>query len=230
MRLTLIVTALSITCATAQVRLWGAFGYGTYAMSDIKEIQSDFVGDFPVTPQITENFPGYWNYEIGGEKVIDSTYFVGACLGYGTTAGRVQYTDYSGSITADQLVSYVSVGIPLGLILNKNRKRYTFTFDLRPVFVFSSMSIEIASVLGGQSTKESAGFRSLNLSIQPSLGIRRKISKLILSLDAGYHVTLLGGRVFLDSNREAYLLNKKGDEVKIDWSGFRVTAGLAIVL
>lgn len=67
------------------------------------------------------------------------------------------------------------------------------------------------------------------LSIQPSFGVQRRVSKFILSLDAGYHVSLVQGKVYLNSNQEAYLLDQAGDEINIDWSGLRVSAGVGIV-
>ena len=104
-----IAALMAITDVSAQ-RYWQRVdfalnvGYATFKMTDLKQMQKEQLSYMPVDAKITNSFPGYLNYSIDA-VFYDSTYFVGVLLGHTSTGGRINYTDYSGSITYDQLVT-----------------------------------------------------------------------------------------------------------------------------
>jgi hypothetical protein len=72
-------------------------------------------------------------------------------------------------------------------------------------------------------------FRPSNLFIEPGIMASKHIlGTLSATLNAGYNISIFKGKQKLVDNNDLFLLDNSGNEVRLDWSGFRVGVGLSI--
>src|SRR5258708_40338556 len=105
--------AISPLLATAQLQLTLNSGIGTYQMGDLKTLQDNVLKSMPVKAQVISSFPAYWFYELTATNV-KGKFVMGGSISYGSSGGRLYYSDYSGSLWYDQLSSFYSVTTMLG--------------------------------------------------------------------------------------------------------------------
>lgn len=222
----LVLALLAPTFVHAQFRLWASAGFGMYSMNDLKEIQKGIGSSFPIQGQITDQFPGTTYYEAGFIKDSeDRKPFYGLALLYMSTGGRVQYTDYSGSLTSDQLVSCIGFSIPFGLILNPE-STFKLRLDLRPGILLNSLEVTYEASIGSQTQNDATRFRSVNFFFQPTLNVERNLGSFTAFAGLGYHFSIVSGKVILEGNDNAYLLTPDGKQAGLNWSGVRVAVGI----
>lgn len=201
-------------------------GYGTYSMSEMKSLQEELLLDFPAGAKITANFPGYWFYELKVTTIAREKFVVGANILFGSTGGRIHYSDYSGEISSNQLVNYFSVGSPLALKLKNTDDAFQVYLNLKPQLYISRLSFEFYSRLGTQYDDDLLEFSSVNLGIEPGLTFQRMIRKWGFDLSLGYNLNLFRGKLIYSENDQAHLQNQSGQDIHLDMSGLRISLGV----
>ena len=219
---------LSYPVSAQQINL--TTGIGSYAMTDLKDYGQNLLEYFPVDVRYVEKFPPYWYYEISVSQPIDK-YYVGGVVSYGSSGGRVNYTDYSGSITMDQNVRYLELGVQSGVILNPQATSGAFKFEIRPVVTFGWHDLIFSSRIGNHTEKEQFEFKSTNIGLQPGFSYSKKIFRsFALQIYAGYNLNVYKGKLFLKEDDSLFLQNDAGEKVSLDWSGFRGGLGITMNL
>lgn len=201
-------------------------GIASYAMKSMKYHGENLQEDFPVDARFVAEFPVYIYYELSVTQRIRNCY-VGGSISYGSTGARINYTDYSGSITADQNVRYFEFGPQFAVLLNPEATVSYFKFTLKPAVLFGRYDLVFATRIGDQFEKEDIGFNSINIALQPGLSYSHRIlKKFDLTLHAGYNANLYKGDLIFRENDSLFLKDKKGDKVTLDWSGLRIGMGV----
>ena len=211
----------------AQMNLSFSMGYASFSMADFKVFQKELVADFPVSAKITESFPSYWYYEGGINKIVSEKFILGLNLGYGSTGGRIHYEDYSGEIGANQLLHYISAVSALGIHLNPEVSSYSVTIDAKPTVSYNTFTLEYMARIGNQIDKDEVKFNSINFAFQPTLMVSKNIKMLSIGIGLGYYINVYSGKTYWSEDSNAYLLNNRNEEVKINWSGFRLSTSLS---
>lgn len=227
--LTVVATAI-LTPMFGQLKVNMSMGYGTYSMKSMKDFQEELRVSFPVRAKTTESFPGYVFYEFGITTVQADRFVIGGYFTYGSTGGRIHYEDYSGEMSSDQLVRYVSIGSPLGIVLGDNLtdSPWRVHLDLKPHFTVGMMELDFYSRIGNQEESDSYKFTAFNLGIEPGLTVERSLAKKWdVTFFAGYNANLLKGNLYFQEENDAYLQNQKGETVTLDFSGFRAALGIS---
>jgi len=86
-------------------------GLGTYDMSDFKYYHDVILDRMPVDVKAGKYFPAYTNFKINLLRKKSEKIRYGILYGYSTTGAHANYTDYSGYINFDQIVTAHQVGL-----------------------------------------------------------------------------------------------------------------------
>lgn len=213
--------------AAGQVRASLRIGYGSYSMQELKGFQSQLakqVDDYRM--RITDRFPSYLYYEGAVVVPLGEEFFYAANVAYGSTGGRVHYSDYSGELKFDQLLKYVSAGASIG-VTTGNSNKYVFAFSLRPAIVLTRFDLDLLSRIGDRKEAESFGFRSTTITLQPECSLTRRFGRLRIEAAVGYNFDILKGKLLLRNDKEVYLLDASGNPVHAEWSGARLAVGMS---
>ena len=214
--------------AVAQVNISLSTGYSSYSMKEMKSFQKELQADFPEGSRVTETFPDFLYYDLAVTTEISDQFILGGFIRYGSTGGRIHYSDYSGEVRGDQLIQYVSLGSPLGMNIYKNEeKSFSVHADLRPQLSYCFLNLEFYSRLDTQDEAQSLKFTAFNVSLEPGFTAEKYIRHWGINFFAGYHLNLVKGNLMFKEIDQAYLQNKDGDPVHVSLSGLRISLGIS---
>jgi len=228
-RLLLFVICIACSSALGQVFVQPEISYGTFAMTDLKDFQLDLIktSNIPLLPVTT--FPSYVGFGLKAGVKVSSDISYGIMLHYNSTGSRAYYEDYSGLARIDMLPQAYSAGLYFKNKLNKSETWQVFS-SLSILWVHTKTSVASEIRVGSQSKSDNQNFYSNNYAIRPNFILCRPITKTIyLEASAGYEFQF-EGKLYLSGSSEAYLINSRGNEVKANWNGLRVSLGIGIFL
>lgn len=220
----IIVFAVVICERTAAQHMVGVgFGYFEPKMTIMKGYQKQMQTDFPLPPRITESFPSYYYFSLRYNTLFGKRdqFQTGASIAFMSTGGRVQYSDYSGSLTADQLIKNFSVAIPVAYAI-QNKRMGGIRFGTEVQVSQSELELLFDANVANVSQKESFFFSSRHLALEPFVSLFQQFGSLELQARFGYNVAVLNGSLFLQGNKDVFLLDNSSEKVRLDWSGVRV--------
>ncbi len=108
----LLVTA-GTAAAQARLSLEPRLGYGSFEMGLMNEMQTNVIRSTRVNAQATDSYGPYYQY--GGNAVYTfwKHFNAGVFYEHGSTGGRVDYEDYSGSLRLDTRLNFNAYGVLL---------------------------------------------------------------------------------------------------------------------
>ncbi|MBL0743883.1 hypothetical protein [Chryseolinea lacunae] len=219
------------TAAQAQTILYFNTGVGSYNMGDMKALQRQLLVTFPVEAKITEAFPAFIYYEAGFNIKPHREEFFGLNVGYGSTGGRVSYSDYSGKIKSDQLLRYYFVTASAGLSFTLDEKESWFIRgDFKPGIAFTTLKITADETIGTQSSTDQANFTATSFSVQPSVTAIKRFGRLGVQAEVGYYATIAPGKLMSKEHQDGYLIDDKNNPLHANWSGLRASLGCVVFL
>jgi opacity protein-like surface antigen len=224
--LLLLLPAISV----AQTTLYIKATAGNYWMNDIKKNQEEFKtdllnSDIPVK-EIT-SFPPSIQGELGVDFTIHDKqlrhYLLGGFINYTVTEGRLNYSDYSGSLDIIHNLKRVAIGM-------KGMHDIQNNFSIYGKIGVSLNQLEIKSNVSLQSSglsEEAYHFNSMGLAVEPGIQWTKMFHRTSFFAYSGYELNLNGKT---KRTEESYLIDNSGDPVFIDWSGFRLGIGVSFSL
>jgi hypothetical protein len=111
--------------------------------------------------------------------------------------------------------------------------------SMGPGVMISGMSYDYEQVIdGGESENISNIFSSYNFTIQPGISVMPKLGRIGIEAQAGYHVTVVGGKLAYgdeanippDQNNVDYLIAENKSRVTSNWSAYRLSLELSVRL
>jgi hypothetical protein len=232
-RIYLVMATLMVITDVSAQRYWQRVdialnvGYATFKMTDLKQIQEEQLSYMPVDAKITNSFPGYLNYSLDA-VFYDSTYFVGVLLGHTSTGGRINTTDYSGSITYDQLVTMNYNGLVAAKKIATTKIGNLF-IGTNLMTYFNKAKFDYTEIVLGESATSSYTLESFNVVIGPFLQLHKRIRKIFLKASAGYEFHIPMELTNGDTNG-VYISPASGETVKVQADGLRLSIGLGYAL
>jgi hypothetical protein len=209
----------------AQLTISGAAGIGTFKMDDFHSLQTQILSQLPVEGKITSSFPSYLFYQGSVKWISPAKNVMGLSFEYGSTGGRIYYSDYSGTLYSDQRLHYYQVNINFGMMANLPRN-YFLELDLKPGITLSRLEMADYQNIGGLDFAESINVKSINIILQPTLSAIRRWRNIGFQLMGGYHFTINAGKLHPKGNRDVYLVDTKSEKVNANWSGVRLGFGI----
>jgi hypothetical protein len=211
----------------SSVSFFGIVSYNSNSMSELKDEQRELLSDIKnenIPVKVTESYPAYFGFKIGFlipvREYSESVLSLGGLILHSSTGGRIHYEDYSGELRADQIIKATGIG---GIINvdSKFNSAFALSFNVSVNYLFSSFSNNLFVRAGDQVQIEKPNFSSSSLSIEPQVIPSFRLWKLQLGISISYMI-YFPSTLEYDSNSGAYLVNKNGDKIKIDWSGLRI--------
>lgn len=212
--------------ASAQLSLSAHTGIGTYQMEDLKSFQQTLSARWPVKPNTIASFPAYWYYEVTLRNRFDNALTAGAAVSFGSTGGRIYYSDYSGSIWADQMASYVSWAGSFGTNKSFFNGQLNLWAEIRPGVTITTLSLSQNEILGTSKTRFESTYHSVNFMIQPTVGAEYYFKRISLNASVGYNANISNGDLQASGNNT--LATATGANAHADWSGLRASLGLGV--
>lgn len=232
MRLVASIVFLFMMCihAHGQFTVSVNMGQGSYKMSALKDYTDYLRTTTGVNAKIISDFPSYLFYELNAQWVNDKNLLAGFNYNFGSTGARVNYSDYSGSINSDLLLSFNSYSFSLG-VHRKMGSMWSVQADLRPSLVSTRLIYNMDIDVNNNSYySSSVTLRSMNFALQPTITVNGKWGRLGANAFAGYNLTVAAGK-FSTIGGDNLLLNYPDhNELQADWSGLRVGGGLTVTL
>lgn len=223
---TSLLLSLLVYSAYGQGSLYVKTGVGWYNMREMQDFHAELPDDLIVPAKIVNNFPATMVYELGYRQHSGEDWFSGLFFGYHSTGARIHYADYSGELKIDQIINGYRLGTQGGICLTRDRSDNEVSFWLsgRLSGTYNRLNLNQRLQVYESSESNSVDFRSVNIGIQPSLSLRIPVYFLSVEPEIGYELQI-PGKLFLEE--DAFLLDRQGEEVKVNWSGLRLGISVA---
>lgn len=202
------------------------FGLGTYSMPQMKLMQQEIRRGLAVPAKITESFPAYVNYGLALYFHLNNQSRISVFYESGSTGGRVTYSDYSGSLSYDQLVQYKSFGSLLGREFNA--QMFRFMIGLENSIILSNLDIKGHLTVYDQSDTEQERFQTIGYGIKPLIGLVYPYKRFEPRLTVGYLVN--SNKPFYLNGSPDMVLHVNGQESGPDWSGLRANLSVGMTI
>lgn len=201
-------------------------GYATTSQRSLKDYQQETLSQMPVEGKITNSFPGYLNYSFD-VVFFDSTYYVGFMMGHTSTGGRIQYNDYSGSITADQLVkmNYRGVVIAKRIVPTKYGDIFLGT-DL--LAYYNKVELKYDEIVLDQKYSYNLQLESLNIAAGVFVMMQKRIGAFFFKGSGGYEFHF--ATELYEGDPENIFKTLSGKTLKVNADGFRFNLGIGYAL
>jgi len=197
-------------------------GYATFNQRSLKDLQQEILSQMPPQGKITNSFPGYLNYTVDA-VFIDSTYFVGILLGHTSTGGRIQYTDYSGSVTADQIVKMNYNGVVAAKRIASTK--YGNIFLGANILAYrNKVNLSYSETIYDEHNKSTMQLKSLNIGLGGFVQIYKRMGRFFLKGYGGYEAHFATD-LYYDTPENTYKTSS-GETVKVNADGVRLGLGV----
>lgn len=206
--------------------------HGSYQMIKINELQEDqfksIKDSLNISPSRIYTFPPYNAFGFGvSYSKKQHSYFL--ATSYNTTGGRLYYADYSGIIRIDKRVSGISTSVGYSYILvNGDKIRISIGIGIGATIstLKTENIIEIYKIT--PSTNSVANFSSFQLFGQPNLALTFSPNNfLFLQLKGEYYLQGYSSEMTSKSFNQSKI-SKEEKSINLDWSGFRLSAGIGV--
>ena len=198
-------------------------GFATYSLSGVRDYQSYLLAETTLPLTATTKFPAFVIFGADLEYRFDNVY-IQIGWQHGSTAGRLWYSDYSGTIRLDQLYRYNAIAFTIGRKINKSAKLEIFA-GLRSSLIFNRLKVDNKAVFTGVDVSESAEFAAKSFGVQPHLRfVLHMNNSIYFNASAGYE---LQKTVELEKSddKNVFLADQNNDPVTVNGSGLRFTIG-----
>lgn len=212
--------------AAAQVSVTYSFGYGSYKMGDMKtfleKTQLHIEEKHPgLNTYIVDDFPAYITHNLDIGYQIKRHEF-GIKGGFYSTGGKISRQDYSGEYEFKTTINGYKTGIYYRNYLYNQKigKKSSLSLfgEISPSVIISEVKIKSHLTINEEPLEaENTSIYKVDFACLPQVGVRYKIIPMIgVQLAAGYEIAFGEKAYRLDGNP------------RIDWSGFRASAGANI--
>jgi hypothetical protein len=197
-------------------------GYGSYNMSDLERIQN-FLIDIYAQQQIfvtaVDKFPPYWNYQVQFLRKLNDSFGLSGFFGYASTGGRIHYSDYSGEIKSDQVVSANLYGAGCEYIFNPSEP-FKYFIAFQASIIFSSLELNDMIRIYSETASATTKLNSTGVGIEPSAGLEFNLMSLLFRFEAGVFFNFEGTFYFEEDPDVDFKL--EGNEISPNWMGYRI--------
>lgn len=201
--------------------------YNFFTMTDLKNFQQELLTDLTdqgLDAKITDSYPAYYGLKAGllvpVTKYPAKEILVGGFIDFSATGARIHYSDYSGEVIIDQKVNAVSLGAVVSFCTYEN-DFFQLYFDVNARFIFSRFKNEFTTKLFNQTEQQNLVFKAVSFGLEPALVPSVNVYPFNFGLAVSYMIALPTTLEY-EAYAGANLVNKNGDEVTINWSGFKL--------
>lgn len=168
-------------------------GYGTYNLEDVKSLHNSIrneVSSNGVSAKIVKEFPAYLNFQL--QFLIQNKLFgYGFFIDKASTGGRITYSDYSGEISVNSIVSRYGLGVTIQKFINHHG-----IFDLYVTaqlsYLYSTLDIEEYIKIYEEQNETTTTFVSHGIGFEPGAGLEIDFQPFLTRIDLGFQINYSG--------------------------------------
>lgn len=202
-------------------------GYATTSTSDLIALQDEIIlNSFDLNLKKTESFPSLPYINLAIKKKDDEGNNLGLFWSYYSTGGRLTVSDYSASVTSDQILNNHEFGVLTEIFVGTNDiYRPYVRFKLSALLSQLKLKDEV-SVPEMEAFNESIKFAAQNVAAAPGLGILFNQFKYPIKAELSYLFQVTNFPFHLIEERDAKLELSNGNKVGPGLTGFRFGIGM----
>lgn len=197
-------------------------GYGSYNMSDLEDVQNyiiEIYSQYQIPVASVDNFPPFWNFQIQYARKLNESFSLSGFFGFASTGGRVHYSDYSGEIESDQVVSANFYGAGGEYIFNPIEP-FKYFISFQASIIFSSLELNDMIRIYNETTNSTTKLNSTGVGIEPSVGLEFNLMSVLFRFEAGLFLNFQGAFYFEEDPDVEFEL--EGKEISPNWMGYRI--------
>jgi hypothetical protein len=228
----LLVVLLAIAgpvAAQTRLSLEPRLGYGTFKMGTMNEMQTNVIRSTRVNAQATDSFGPYYQY--GGNAVYTFWKYFNAGVFYehGSTGGRVDYEDYSGSLRLDSKLNYNAFGILLFGQKEIAQSKLSAVGGIEISKIATKVLAHSQFRIDTQMETLDQVFSAKGMGYKVYAGLQYPVLMFPIRLTVGY-MHDKSGDFYDPENSDAYVVYSEDYYYKLkpDWSGLRVNLSVSI--
>lgn len=208
-------------------------GYGSYLMSDLKDVQKLLLNTNDIPLKETTSFPGFINYSLRYGRRLKN-YYEGFTAGFMSTGARSSLADYSGYILSDINCQAIYIGYYYQKEFYNTfflKRSLEFGYNLNLSFIVSNVNmVDELNLYDNSSEKNDIiqtnkySFHAIGIYTEPLLYARYMIVKKIgIEINAGDALSL-SSPLYYGQLKNYITINDQ--KRYVNWSGLRVSIGL----
>lgn len=197
-------------------------GYGSYDMNDLEDVQNfliDVYSQYQIPVVSVDNFPPFWNFQIQYARKLNNSFSLSGFFGYASTGGRVHYSDYSGEIKSEQLVSANFYGAGGEYIFNP-AEPFKYFISFQASIIFSSLELNDMIRIYDETTSSTTKLNSTGIGIEPSAGLEFNLMSILFRFEVGLFLDFEGTFYFEEDPDVEFKID--GNEISPNWMGYRI--------
>lgn len=222
-----LITALFILVglgANAQFNISYSAGYGSYKMSDLKQLlesaNNSILQSMPKGMRIVDNFPSYITHNLDFSYKFNRHEF-GLKGSYLTTGGKIAYSDYSGKYIEKLTLNGYRMGAMYRFYFGESQLgacTLSFFGEVSPGITFTKLkykaTLDIYDPEVHQTANDNVSTNETGFTVQPLFG-----SRLCLTRNVSFFASMGYDFEFGAS------LSTTNNMYRANWSGFRLNGG-----
>lgn len=216
-RATIIISFITLFACNlnAQLDLSFKLGQGIYSMKNLKSFNETIIQSLPIKAKVVDNFPKTLFFE-GDISYNKGFLYYGISYSHFSTGSRVTYSDYSGELTYDQILSSNSIGPIVKIVLNKTQKIHFIPYLSTKIIGTKYKLLENIKIFT-QTNSKTTEFTSTGLILNFGMDVICKIRNAGFGVFCSYSI---------DSDNDLYKGDKKvvldnNERFSTNWSGIR---------
>jgi len=221
-----LATTISLESNAQKTKIFFSPGFGSYQMSDLKELHQDIISQVPLELTVVDDFPSNWNFEGGMSfPLLEGKHNTGFFLNYQSTGSRSGIMDYSGYYKVDMLVNSIGVGAFYSIML---KKFSWFETHLKAKINYEMTNFDVIEDVKINSfiRNNKIQMKGDGLEFGADFQVEKDFGWFSLFTSAGYSLNLSGALHLKDDKDMDLLLD--GNKVGADWSGWRLKLGTSV--
>jgi hypothetical protein len=209
------------TVDAQEVRFSSGIQLGTYAMGDLKDLQSDIKEAQFVNAKEKQNFSPSIGYQGSFVYIGNKRLGAGVEFGHSSADGKV-VGENPAVLYFQHHASTSTLGGTIFIILNKRESPWEVLCSVSTGGTFNKFRRRYPDFEKGPQTER---YLSRSVYVAGGSTVTRKFKHWFVNAGVRYFHDF-GGSLKLTRFPDAHLRNSTGDELSLDWSGLRISIGV----
>ncbi len=219
----LLLVSLSLSMLSQDIRLEMGYGFGSYSMKEMKLMNEALLKELPVKAKITDNFPVTDYFSISLIPFSHKNVLLGVAGSYHSTGSRINYSDFSGEYTLDNIASCFQTALVAEFVMTEGKVYLSEINQLSYLLTNLKINEKVLS----SSTRYK--LRSGSFLFEPGFRLAYRMEPFELALRLSLALDTKGV-LHLKNEKDRQLINPKTDEkVSSDWSGIRFAVSIGYI-
>ncbi|WP_428742820.1 hypothetical protein [Tenacibaculum sp.] len=207
-----------------KLEVFSDFKIGFLSHQSLKEFHNELTNDIPFDNiKTTDNFNSNYGFNFG---IKFNKFNTSIFYSHRVSGAKSSYSDFSGYIRLTNELKGSTIGVMYEKELKRIGKGKLLT-GFKALLTFSNLQINNENKIANTINNDKLNFNSTDFGGGVELSYNIPIAFFTLKTSIGFDV-YINGKLNSKEIPNAHLINKNGDKVTTDWTGFNVGMGIII--